>query len=146
MVPLFPAVMIGGPPNVGKSVLIYSLTQKLRELNIDHYVIRAHPDGDGDWFQETEPEQLRQLRFRGRWTGEFVRYICTCLDRRHLPLLVDVGGLPTEEQARIFGYCTHSLLLLPDDAQSVEFWCRTAEVNGLLPLARLCSQLDGLSE
>jgi CRISPR-associated protein Csx3 len=147
MVPLFPAVMIGGPPNMGKSVLTYSLTQRLREQHIDHYVIRAHPDGDGDWFQETEPEQLRQLRFRGQWTGEFVKYICTCLDRRHLPLLVDVGGLPTKEQARIFGYCTHSLLLLPtNDAQSVEFWCRTAEVNGLLPLARLCSQLDGISE
>ena len=84
MVPLFPAVMIGGPPNVGKSVLTYSLTQKLREHHIDHYVIRAHPDGDGDWFQETEPEQLRQLRFRGQWSDEFVRYICACLDRRHL--------------------------------------------------------------
>jgi CRISPR-associated protein Csx3 len=146
MVALLPAVMIGGPPNMGKSVLTYGLTQKLRELQIDHYVIRAHPDGEGDWFQEIEPEQVRQIRIKGRWTDEFVRYICADLDRRLLPLLVDVGGLPTQKQTSLFRHCTHSILLLPaNNEATAEFWRHKAEINGLLPLAYLASQLDGIS-
>ena len=42
---LFPAVMIGGPPHSGKSVLAYSLTQALRARGVAHYVLRAYPDG-----------------------------------------------------------------------------------------------------
>ncbi len=141
---IFPAVMIGGPPNAGKSVLTYSLTHALRELNIDHYVIRAHPDGDGDWFQQIEPDQVRAIHVRGRWTDEFVQAICTALAHRHLPLLVDVGGLPTEEQKRMFLYCTHSLLLLRADKPEIaDMWRQIAAQNGLLPLANLYSSLDG---
>jgi len=44
----FPALMIGGPPHSGKSVLAYSLTQALRARQIDHYLLRACPDGEGD--------------------------------------------------------------------------------------------------
>src|SRR5438552_6610469 len=53
-VPLFhslPAILIGGPPHTGKSVLTYSLSQALRKRSIEHYVIRASPDGEGDWSQ-----------------------------------------------------------------------------------------------
>ncbi|GCF10230.1 hypothetical protein KDI_37940 [Dictyobacter arantiisoli] len=34
-----PAILIGGPPHAGKSVLFYSLTHALRERNIPHHVI-----------------------------------------------------------------------------------------------------------
>ncbi len=143
---LFPAVMIGGPPNAGKSVLTYSLTHALRELNVDHYVIRAHPDGDGDWFQQIEPDRVRAIHVRGRWTDEFVQAICAALAHRHLPLLVDVGGLPTEEQKRMFLYCTHSLLLLRADKPEIaNMWRQIAAQNGLLPLANLYSALSGAS-
>jgi CRISPR-associated protein Csx3 len=54
MVNLLPAVLIGGPPHAGKSVLFYSLTQALRERNIRHHAIRACPDGEGNWSQESD--------------------------------------------------------------------------------------------
>ena len=58
---LFPAVLIGGPPNSGKSVLTYNLTQALRERGIQHYVVRAAPDGEGDWVSEADRSLVRTI-------------------------------------------------------------------------------------
>jgi len=147
MVSLMPAVLIGGPPHAGKSVLTYSLTQALRERHIDHYVLRACPDGEGDWSQEIQQDSVRLIRIRGEWSDTFVKLVCRDLERRHLPLLVDIGGLPKEDQLGILHRCTHSLLLLhADDAQSAAFWRQLVEISGLLPLAVLYSELSGKSQ
>ncbi len=141
-----PAILIGGPPHAGKSVLTYSLTQALRARNIDHYVIRACPDGEGDWSQEIDQEAVRVIRVKGTWTPNFVERICRDLERRHFPLLVDVGGRPEPWQTCILSNCTHSLLLLhPHDEHTIQFWRQLVEENGLLPLALLNSVLDGTS-
>ncbi len=141
-----PAVLIGGPPQAGKSVLTYSLTQALRKRHIDHYVIRACPDGEGDWSQEIDREAVRLIRIKGRWRPEFVRSVCYALERRHFPLLVDMGGRPEEWQTDILSSCTHSLLLLrPDEEASSLFWQRLVQKNNLLPLARLTSLQQGTS-
>ena len=141
-----PAILIGGPPHAGKSVLTYSLTQALRKRNIDHYVIRACPDGEGDWSQEIDQDAVRVIRIKGPWTPSFVKRVCRDLERRHFPLLVDMGGRPEVWQTCIFGNCTHSLLLLhPHDEQTIQFWRQLVEENGLLPLAQLYSVLDGTS-
>lgn len=139
-----PAILIGGPPHAGKSVLTYSLTQALRKRNIDHYVIRACPDGEGDWSQEIDQDAVRVIRIKGTWTPSFVERICRDLERRHSPLLVDIGGRPEAWQTCILSNCTHSLLLLhPHDEQTNQFWRQLVEENGLLPLAHLYSALDG---
>lgn len=141
-----PAVLIGGPPHAGKSVLTYSLTQALRKRHIDHYVIRACPNGEGDWSQEIDHEVVRLIRIKGKWRPEFVRSVCYALEHRHFPLLVDMGGRPEEWQMDILASCTHSLLLLrPDDEASSRFWQYLVEKNALLPLARVTSLLQGTS-
>ena len=146
MVHSLPAILIGGPPHTGKSVLTYSLTQALRKRYIDHYVIRACPDGEGDWSQESDHEAVRMLRIKGQWQPEFVQSVCNALEHRHFPLLVDVGGQPTEWQMSIMRHCTHALLLLrPDDETSTSFWLRLVEDNNLLPLAHIRSVLNGAS-
>ncbi len=141
-----PAVLIGGPPQAGKSVLTYSLTQALRKRHIDHYVVRACPDGEGDWSQEIDREAVRLIRIKGRWRPEFVRSVCYAVEHRHFPLLVDMGGRPEEWQTDILSSCTHSLLLLrPDDEASSLFWQRLVQKNDLLPLACLTSLQQGTS-
>jgi CRISPR-associated protein Csx3 len=141
-----PAILIGGPPHAGKSVLTYSLTQALRKRHIEHYVIRACPDGEGDWSQEIDRASVRLIRVKGQWRPEFVRSVCYALERRHFPLLVDMGGRPEEWQTGIISNCTHSLLLLrSDDETSSRFWQKLVQENGLLPLARLHSLLYGTS-
>ncbi len=141
-----PAILIGGAPNAGKSVLTYNLTQALRRRGVSHYVFRANPDGEGDWFLEANQSIVRQVHIQGRWSDDFVRLVCRDLTRRPLPLLVDLGGLPTERDTCIFRACTHSLLLLKDeDMATTQQWLELVTANGLLPLAELRSQLVGTS-
>ncbi len=146
MVNLLPAVLIGGPPHAGKSVLFYNLTRALRLRGIAHHAIRACPDGEGNWSQEIEQEEVRLIRMKGEWSDEFVERICHDISRRLLPMLIDVGGRPQNQQVNIVRQSTHALLLLRDDEPvSKNFWLELAEKNALLPFARLSSSLTGTS-
>jgi CRISPR-associated protein Csx3 len=150
MVNLLPAILIGGPPNSGKPVLFYSLTQTLHERGVRHHAIRACPDGEGNWYQEIhrslDPETIRLLRVKKAWSDSFVEGICRDLAGRHLPLLVDMGGRPREDQMRILQTCTHSLLLLRrDEPESMDTWRALVNRAGLLPLAEIFSERAGAS-
>ena len=139
---LFPALLIGGPPHMGKSVLTYSLTHALRERGVPHYVIRAYPDGEGDWANESDQKLVRRIRVKGKGTPRWVDRICRDIAARHLPLIVDVGGRPTPDQERIFDCCTHSILLTGDQTAHATWEAMLAR-HGLIPLADLRSQLTG---
>jgi CRISPR-associated protein Csx3 len=139
-----PAVLIGGPPHSGKSVLLYALSQALRQAGVEHYALRACPDGEGDWSQEATPETVRAIRIKGGWTPEWVDRICRDIHNRHLPLLVDVGGRPTPDQERIFDACTHAILLTKDASSHAEWHERIAR-HTLPVLADLTSVEAGES-
>ena len=145
MVNTLPAVIVGGPPHMGKSVLFYNLARALRERNVVHHAIRACPDGEGNWSEEIEQARAQEIRKKGAWNNEFIARISRDIEQRLLPLLVDVGGRPQWEQDLIFQHCTHALLLLPTDELSTSFWLQIVERNGLLLLAQLYSELDGIS-
>lgn len=148
MVNLLPAILVGGPPHAGKSVLFYSLTKTLHERGIAHHAIRACPDGEGNWFQEIYEaigiNEIRQICFTDKqWTDAFVNGICSDLERRHLPFLVDMGGRPQDEQLRIFLNCTHSILLLkPEEEESTRLWRRLIAESDVSQIAELRSELD----
>ena len=145
MVNTLPAVIVGGPPHMGKSVLFYNLARALRARNVVHHAIRACPDGEGNWSQEIEQARAQEIRKKGEWNNEFITSISRDIEQRLLPMLVDVGGRPQWEQDLIFQQCTHALLLLPTDESSTSFWLHIVERNGLLLLAQLYSELDGIS-
>ena len=143
-----PAILIGGAPHTGKSVLTYNLTQALRKREILHYVFRASPDGEGDWFLDGDSEiveTVRQIYIKdSKWTDTFRQLICRDLSRRLLPLIVDIGGLPTEKDNCIFHACTHSILLLKDDNEELlKTWHNFTTSNGLIPFAELHTQTQG---
>ena len=143
-----PAVLIGGPPHAGKSVLFYSLTHALRERGIRHHAFRACPDGEGNWSQESEEQTVNQIRvpIKGEWPEAFVERICLDLEHRCFPLLVDMGGRPKESQLCILRQCTHSLLLLRADREDyTRLWQSLIEESGLITLAQIESQLEGTS-
>jgi CRISPR-associated protein Csx3 len=139
---LFPALLIGGPPHSGKSVLAYSLSQAFRRLGLEHYLLRACPDGEGDWANEIDQSLVRTVRLKGEWTPTWVDRICRDITRRHLPLLVDVGGRPAPWQEPIFNHCTHAVLLNHADITR-DVWRAYARRYGLTVLAELASVLDG---
>ncbi|MCS7041091.1 MAG: hypothetical protein NZP34_15910, partial [Caldilineales bacterium] len=82
-----PAVLVGGPPHSGKSVLIYSLSQALRARGVDHYALRACPDGEGDWSNQAPPPLVKEIRLKGSWTPQWVQWISRDIRCRRLPLL-----------------------------------------------------------
>jgi CRISPR-associated protein Csx3 len=145
MVNLLPAVLVGGPPHAGKSVLFYRLTQALRERGIAHFAIRACPDGEGDWFHEGPPDVVSTIRLKhGVWPAPFVERIAADIEHRCLPFLVDMGGRPQASQAPLLRLCTHTILLLREDLpEEAERWQRLVESYDLLPLARLSSRQSG---
>jgi len=148
MVNRLPAVLIGGPPHAGKSVLFYSLTHALRERGIRHHAFRACPDGEGNWTQESDETTVSQIRMpiKGEWPATFVERICLDLEHRCFPLLVDMGGRPKESQLCILHQCTHSLLLLRADREDyTRLWQSLIEESGLITLAQIESQLEGTS-
>ncbi len=140
----FPAILIGGPPHTGKSVLAQSLTKALAEARVQHYLLRAAPDGEGNWFYEAERSVADRLRRKGKFTPAWVERICQDLAARPLPFLVDMGGRPTAEQEAIIDQCTHAILLTTNAESLAEWQARVARYN-LLTIASLTSQLTGES-
>jgi CRISPR-associated protein Csx3 len=143
---VLPAVLIGGPPHTGKSVLSYSLHQRLREHGIEHYLYRACPDGEGDWFHEGPTDLVRMIRadVKGTWTPTFSAMVCRHLAQRPLPWLVDVGGKPGPLDEPIFRACTHAILLTNNDETHAR-WLTLVEWAGLHLLADLYSVETGAS-
>lgn len=142
---LLPAILIGGPPGSGKSVLFHSLTRSLENCNLpSFYALRAAPDGEGHWAQEITSTRLGQLRFKGQWDQRWIDVTCRDLAARTMPLLVDVGGLPTEEQEAIFDQCTGAILLTRiDDDEGRAYWQAMMREHSLEILADLRSELHG---
>lgn len=141
-----PAVLVGGPPHVGKSVLFYQLTQALRDRGIRHYAIRVSPDGEGNWFQEGEPESVSKISVNSsrEWPTTFVERIRHDLEHRIVPLLVDIGGRPGPSQEILLSSCTHSILLLREDRpDNTHHWQDLITKNNLQLIAQLISRRIG---
>src|SRR5437868_15477036 len=107
-----PAILMGGPPNAGKSSLTYNLTRELRRREIPHYVFRANPDIEGDWFLQGDLETVRQIQLRvwdyRHWTDIFREFVCRDLAHRDLPLIVDLGALRRHADNCILQVCADS--------------------------------------
>lgn len=145
-----PAVAIGGPPHSGKSVLVYSLTQALREKQVPHYVLRACPDGEGDWSNEADQDLVKTIRLKGDYSPLFIERVVENLRPRRVPMLVDVGGKPRRWQEVVFDHCTHAILLIgqrADDPTAYQsdlaHWTEMMERHDLPLIARLKSVLGG---
>lgn len=142
---LFPAILVGGPPHSGKSVLTHGLSMALRKRNIAHYALRAAPDGEGDWSNEMDWPVVEKIRRKGKWTSRWVREVCNAINQRHLPLLVDMGGQPTPEQEAIFDQCNYAILLTRSE-EARKHWLALARTHNLTLLADLHSDLAGQNE
>jgi Predicted nucleotide kinase len=141
---IFPAIAIGGPPHSGKSTLIYRLSNALRQKGIDHYVLRANPDGEGDWSYEADSNLVAVLRQRvkGPWNDEFTQHVMRSIQQRHLPLLVDLGGKITSETKKVASQCTHAIVL-SRDSELLSAWRTCMEDCSLQLVAELLSVLEG---
>ena len=141
---LLPAVLIGGPPHSGKTVFSQLLKKSLRQIwpDLPFYLLRANPDGEGDWFNEIDPTVAQTLRQKKEFTPQFASALHQAILHRQVPLLVDVGGKISAEQRQIASACTHAILVSSTE-EGLEMWRRFAQEMGLTVLAELHSVLDG---
>jgi CRISPR-associated protein Csx3 len=144
---LFPAILLAGPPNCGKSVLAFLLTQRLRELGISHYLLRAVPDGEGDWYLNGDPQVVHTLRTMNKvaFSSQFIEHMLNAIESRLLPLLVDIGGRPQGDQLGLIKACTHYILLYRTPEERIT-WHELLDQTDLLPLAELRSSLNNDEE
>ena len=139
-------LVLAGPPRSGKSCLREGLKKALMRIPGAPYpyVITACPDGEGSWFQETvntNPELAKELKaaYKAKFTPAFVNRISDSVSRCTLPLvLVDIGGIVTDENRAICKDATHMLILAGDPAKKAE-WYAFAEELGLVVFADIDS-------
>ena len=140
----FPAILLAGPPNSGKSVLSHLLTEQLHQLHVPHYLLRAVLNGESNWFHTRKLDTVHILRAHSQhgFTKEFLAHIRQTIQHRWLPLLVDIRGNPQGDE---FNYltrtCTHSVLLY-QDYNDYTAWRTHLDGAGLLPVAEFRSQCD----
>jgi CRISPR-associated protein Csx3 len=139
---LLPAILLAGPPHSGKSVLGHLLTEGLRQAGVQHILLRAAPDGEGAWFQETAAELRFRLRHKGQFTDRLAGQMAHAVQGRSLPMLVDIGGKPQGRQFEIIDACTHAIHLYREEADRLD-WRSWIEARNLIPIAELRSDLTG---
>ncbi|NCO05295.1 MAG: hypothetical protein GW939_04095 [Candidatus Magasanikbacteria bacterium] len=143
-------VVLMGPPRSGKSCLRQGLKDAVRRVPGAPYpfVITACPDGEGAWFQETvnvDPEKAAELKaaYKSTFTTEFVQRVADSVKNCTLPLtLVDIGGIPSEENRRICATATHAVLLAGDMGRLPEWRAFCEELN-ITILAEVFSDYHG---
>lgn len=118
-----------GPPNSGKSVLLRAVHEQLRrlapeEFQRDTFLLRACPDGEGNWFGEIAADLAATLRYKNRWDDDFVTamtaQIGTLAASKRL-LLVDLGGRIDRRAQAILNCCTSAVIVSRDPA-AVSEW------------------------
>jgi CRISPR-associated protein Csx3 len=137
-----PAILIGGPPDSGKSVLASALRRSFTQHNPDRQVFlhRANWDGEGNWSDEAHNRDLvkRLIREHERRIHEhsevaelmpaYFNYQAQAVDnlREIVDLvLVDVGGKTQLEKIPLVEQCTHYIVIskFPSLVQSWHDFC-----------------------
>ena len=126
-----PTIIVGGPPDSGKSVLTYTLEQTLNKNGYHNRVhtLRAHWDGHGDWFNSMERRDLA-LYFSLVNGGEpenkeaFFKEQVNLIDNLRSTTdlaIVDFGGKPKPSDLILVRRCTH-YIIISNSVQEVEEW------------------------
>lgn len=152
-----PAILIGGPPDSGKSVLANTLRLNLLKKNLNKQVFlhRANWDGQGNWAYETANQELvkrlvRENEFRLH-ENDLTRHLIpdyyqkNSRDIKNIRelvdlVLVDVGGKPQPEKMLLLEQCTH-YIIISKSPEKIGEWhdlCR----KKLQPLAVIHSVLE----
>jgi CRISPR-associated protein Csx3 len=159
--PTRPAILIGGPPDSGKSIfsnaLRLSLNEKWPEQQI--FLQRANWDGEGNWSHESRDRdfakrliaeherRIHEHENAAELIPEYFRYHtrATANLRQLVNLvLVDVGGKVQPEKLPLVKQCTH-YIIISKEPRLVQEWHDMCQPH-LKPLAVIHSVLEPRSQ
>jgi CRISPR-associated protein Csx3 len=127
------AILIGGPPDSGKSLLSNAIRGAIvhRHPTCRVFLHRANWDGQGNWTYESPDPTMTAGLVQGfdaklhwhpeatklvpRYFQEQARFVENLRKVRDL-VLVDVGGVPQPEKKPVIDACSHSLIISSDPA------------------------------
>ena len=146
-------IILAGPPRSGKSCLREGLKQAIKAIPGAPYpyVITACPDGEGSWFQEAvnlDPILAKKCKdeYKSKFTPEFVQRVTDSVKNCQLSLtLVDIGGIPSEENKEICSSATHAILLAGDMSHLPE-WREFCSSLDLKIIAEIFSDYNGTED
>lgn len=134
-------IIFCGPPHSGKTVLIHNLEAN---LPTDSFMtMRIHKDGEGNWSNNPDQEQIRAVRRKGDYDEDFINKKCAELKQReeHI-VLVDIGGRLLDDKIPIFEVCD-SFVVISNDTEKKKQWIEFGEKHGCTCIAAFDSILDG---
>ncbi|MCA1995081.1 MAG: CRISPR-associated protein Csx3 [Coleofasciculus sp. S288] len=136
------AILIGGPPESGKSVLSHALRVGVltKRADVQVYLHRANWDGEGNHTYETsDPKLVARLRKENNFKlhhhpnkdvliGRYFEYHAKATEniRKVVDLaLVDVGGVPEPVKTPVVEKCSHYIVIsrYPDRVQEWHDLC-----------------------
>lgn len=137
-------IVFCGPPHSGKSVFLSNLIEKMPTDS--HTILRACPDGEGNWSNNKNQNETILVRKKGKFTPEFVNNVCNAIDNQTSKIsLIDVGGVISKENEQIFKHCD-SFVIVSRDEESKEKWLEFGNKLGLQCLGAIDSKLEGQDE
>lgn len=140
---------VGGPPHSGKSVFLAELyRQLLARKPSGTFLQRACPDGEGMWSDEADQSLVKKIRRKYKFTPEFMRFQLGAIPQlgRNMPrVLVDLGGIRSEENAALLRCCTHLFVVSGDEAE-VQPWLEFGKAQGCEVLGAFGSRLVKIAD
>ena len=132
------AILIGGPPDSGKSVLCYALRRSLLEKDqkLKVFIQRANWDGEGNWALEMSDRQTAQqlkeantrrihlLENSQKLMNDYFTYHAKAIKNIQGVMdivLVDMGGKIQPEKYPILQQCSHYIIISSSE-EAVELW------------------------
>ena len=143
-------IAVCGTPHSGKSVFLHHLYKILASKTSDFFLQGVIIDGDGQWFFESPSEVAQKLRqkFKDyRAYSEFIIKSIEGLKNTKKLVFIDLGGIPSEENAQILRHCDYYIFLARTDndpkiRKLVKDWqnlLQELHKEGLKPLAHFIS-------
>lgn len=135
------AILIGGPPNSGKSVLCHALNCTLKQKVKNIHLHRAQWDGEGSWFAEMENRALAEelsKRSRAQGSNRFFLHHAEAVSnmRQSMELVfVDFGGMPQPSDLVLVRRCTHYIIISREKDAIASWHDFCGRRGGLKPLA-----------
>lgn len=146
-------ICIVGPANSGKSVLIRELRRSLNErlgeeFRRDYFIIRACPDGEGDWFGDLSPEEGKMFRVKKIFDDEFAPRIAEDIKRMRASkrvIIVDCGGKIDRKNQIILNECTHGIIVSANEEDTKQ-WIGALKASEVSLLAEVQSRVIEVSD
>lgn len=136
-------IFVAGEPNSGKSVFVYLLHRALCEMGCQVHLLRAAPDGEQVWVQETDESIRSVYRQKGDFTIFFAKQLSRIIHTYNgTILLVDAGGKMSLENETIAETCNSAIVVTRNNLSNWLEWIARKE---LTILATLRSRVQGVS-